>query len=58
MRDALPTQVEASPKVVPFEPERVRQIREELRELDDEADRNVSRQLVLEHELRTLGYSR
>lgn len=44
--------------VVPFEPLRVQQIREELRQLDNEVSRNMDRQLSLEAELQRLGYER
>jgi hypothetical protein len=45
-------------KVVAFEPTRVREIREQLRVLEIESDRNVGEQIALELELKRLGYSR
>jgi hypothetical protein len=45
-------------KVIPFEPLRVQQIRERLKELDAEALNVIDERIKLENELQWLGYRR
>lgn len=44
-------------KVLPFEPLRVQQIRERMKQLDVETNRNMNEYVSLGQELNRLGYS-